>query len=54
MILRTQFVPRDGPNGGSGVFGVTLTHYGFRVPGGGCVTFFATVEGLITVTLPSP
>ena len=40
------------PNGGSGVFGVKLTHYGFRVPGGGCVTFFATVEGLITLTLP--
>jgi hypothetical protein len=39
-------------NGGSGVFGVTLTHYGFRMPGGGCVTFFATVEGLISLTLP--
>ena len=41
-------------NGGSGEFIVTLTHYGRRVPGGNCVTFFATVEGLITFTLPSP
>jgi len=40
------------PTGGVGVFGVTLTHYGFRMPGGGCLTFFATVEGGITVTLP--
>lgn len=40
-------------NGGSGEFGVTLTHYGRRI-GGHCVTFFATVEGLITFTLPSP
>ena len=40
------------PSAGSGVFGVTLTHYGFRMPGGGCVTFFATVKGLITLTLP--
>jgi hypothetical protein len=40
--------------GGSGQFNVTLTHYGRRVPGGNCVTFFATVEGLITFTLPSP
>ena len=28
-----------------GEFGVTLTHYGFRAPGGACFTFFATVEG---------
>ena len=40
--------------GGSGVFNVTLTHYGRRVPGGVCVTFFATIEGLITFTLSSP
>ena len=40
------------PTGGSGVFGVKLTHYGFGLPGGGCFTFFATVEGLITLTLP--
>jgi len=40
--------------GGSGEFNVTLTHYGRRVPGGKCVTFFATVEGLITFTLPVP
>jgi hypothetical protein len=33
-----------------GSFQVTLTHYRQRVAGGGCVTFFATVEGLITVT----
>jgi CBS domain-containing protein len=39
--------------GGSGEFNVTLTHYGRRVPGGNCVTFFATVEGLVTFTLPS-
>jgi hypothetical protein len=39
------------PTGDVGDFEVTLTHYGRRVPGGGCVTFFATVEGLITVTL---
>jgi formylmethanofuran dehydrogenase subunit C len=38
--------------GGSGAFGVKLTHYGFGLPGGGCVTFFATVEGLITLALP--
>jgi hypothetical protein len=31
-----------------GEFDVTLTHYGFRMPGGGCVTFFATVDGQIT------
>jgi hypothetical protein len=40
--------------GGSGAFNVTLTHYGRRVPGGNCITFFATVEGLVTFTLPSP
>jgi hypothetical protein len=34
-----------------GEFAATLTHYGFRVSGGGCVTFFATIEGLITFTL---
>jgi hypothetical protein len=39
------------PTGEFGDFEVTLTHYGRRVPGGGCVTFFATVEGLITFTL---
>jgi hypothetical protein len=38
--------------GGSGVFGVKLTHYGFRLPTGGCFTFFATVEGGITFLLP--
>jgi hypothetical protein len=31
--------------GGTGDFNVTLTHYGFRVPWGGCFTYFATVEG---------
>jgi hypothetical protein len=36
--------------GALGSFQVTLTHYRQRVAGGGCVTFFATVEGLITVT----
>ena len=36
--------------GGIGAFAIRLTHYGQRVPGGGCVTFFATVEGLITFT----
>ena len=40
------------PTSGSGVFNGTLTHYGRRVPGGACVTFFATIEGLITFTLP--
>jgi hypothetical protein len=39
------------PTGDVGDFEVTLTHYGQRAPGGGCVTFFATVEGLITFTL---
>jgi hypothetical protein len=39
--------------GGTGQFNVTLTHYGRRAPGGGCDTFFATVEGLITLTPPS-
>jgi hypothetical protein len=33
-----------------GDFDVTLTHYGLRVPGGGCVTVFATIEGQITFT----
>jgi hypothetical protein len=41
----TGQVTLDG--GGSGEFHVKLTHYGRRAPGGGCVTFFATVEGLI-------
>jgi hypothetical protein len=31
--------------GGFGAFGVKLTHYGLGLPGGGCFTFFATVEG---------
>jgi hypothetical protein len=39
------------PTGDFGDFEVTLTHYGRRVPGGGCVTFFATIEGQITFTL---
>jgi len=44
---------QDGlPTGEFGAFEVTLTHYGQRVPGVGCVTFFATVEGLITFTPP--
>jgi hypothetical protein len=38
--------------GGFGDFDVTLTHHRRRVPGGQCVTFFATVEGLVTFTLP--
>jgi hypothetical protein len=41
------------PTGEFGDFEVTLTHYGRRVSGYGCVTFFATVEGLITFT-PTP
>jgi hypothetical protein len=40
-------------NGGFGLFSVTLTHYGRRVPGGACVTFFATIEGLVTFMLSS-
>ena len=40
------------PTGEFGDFEVTLTHYGRRVTGFGCVTFFATVEGLITFTTP--
>src|SRR5262245_52656096 len=40
--------------GGSGEFNVVLTHYGRRVPGGSCVTFFATVEGWLRVTPASP
>jgi hypothetical protein len=44
-----------GFTGGSGLFNVTLTHYGRRVRGGACVTFFATIEGLVTFfTLSSP
>ena len=35
-----------------GEFEITLTHYGRRVPGG-CITFFATVEGEFTFT-PAP
>ena len=38
--------------GGLGEFNVKLTHYGFRLPTGGCFTYFATVEGLITFALP--
>jgi hypothetical protein len=41
------------PTGGFGDFDVTLTHHRRRVPGGQCVTVFATVEGLVTFTLPS-
>ena len=37
--------------GDVGEFQVKLTHYGQRTAGGGCVTFFATVEGFITFTL---
>lgn len=40
--------------GDLGEFNVKLTHYGFRLPTGGCFTYFATVEGLITFELPSP
>jgi len=39
------------PTGEFGDFEVTLTHYGRRVRGFGCVTFFATIEGVITFTL---
>jgi hypothetical protein len=39
------------PTGEFGDFEVKLTHYGRRVAGFGCVTFFATIEGLITFTL---
>jgi hypothetical protein len=43
---------QDGiPTGDFGDFEVTLTHYGRRVRGFGCVTFFATIEGAITFTL---
>jgi len=43
---------QDGvPTDDFGDFEVTLTHYGFRTSGGGCVTYFATIEGLITFTL---
>ena len=43
---------QDGvPTGEFGDFDVKLTHYGRRVPGFGCVTFFATIEGVITFTL---
>ena len=38
------------PTGEFGDFEVTLTHYGRRVFGG-CITFFATIEGQITFTL---
>jgi hypothetical protein len=31
--------------GDIGQFDVRLTHYGFRLPSGGCFTFFATIEG---------
>jgi len=38
-----------------GGFNVTLTHYGFSLPGGGCFTFFATVKGgIFFPTLESP
>jgi hypothetical protein len=40
----------DFPTGEFGDFDVTLTHYGRRVFGG-CITFFATIEGEITFTL---
>jgi len=39
------------PTGEFGDFDVKLTHYGRRLPGFGCVTFFATIEGVITFTL---
>lgn len=48
---QVMLVENGVPTGEFGDFEVTLTHYGRRVPGGGCVTFFATVEGLITFTL---
>lgn len=41
-------------SGDFGDFEVTLTHYGRRVSGGGCVIFFATIEGLITFTQTTP
>ena len=34
-----------------GAFDLTLTHYGLRV-GGRCITYFATVEGLVAFSLP--
>jgi hypothetical protein len=39
------------PTGEFGDFEVTLTHYGVRLSNVGCVTFFATIDGLITFTL---
>jgi len=43
---------QDGiPTGEFGDFEVTLTHYGVRLPNVGCVTYFATIDGLITLTL---
>jgi hypothetical protein len=43
---------QDGiPTGEFGDFEVTLTHYGVRLPNVGCVTYFATIDGLITFTL---
>ena len=47
---RVMLVEGGNFTGEFGDFEVTLTHYGRRVPGG-CITFFATVEGDITFTL---
>ena len=38
--------------GGEGFFDLTLTHYRLRV-GAQCITYFATVEGLVAFTLAS-
>ena len=37
-----------------GAFHVKLTHYGFRLPTGGCFTYFATVEGGIVFPTLQP
>ena len=37
--------------GGTGVFGVLLTHYRYRTWSGQCITYFATVRGGATFTL---
>lgn len=38
------------PSSGRGEFTATLTHYRKWVPGGGCVTFAASVSGTVTFT----
>jgi hypothetical protein len=40
-----------GPGSGTGSFQVVLTHYRAFVPFVGCVTFSATVQGMLSLTL---